>query len=287
MRCRSIAARDESMMMLHAAASWLFVPGDRPERFAKAFASGAHVVVIDLEDAVAPAAKDGAREMLRRWAHPDRTVVLRINGADTPWFDADLAIAGLPGVIAVMLPKAESAQTLTRVRAAGARALVPLVETASGFAAIDEVACAEGVARVAFGSIDLRVDLEMGDAREDDLLFFRSRLVLASRLAAIGAPVDGVTVHFEDAALLADDVHRARRLGFGGKLCVHPRQVDAVNQGFAPSQAEIDWARRIIAAAAPAGGSAVSLDGAMIDRPTVLRARSVLARALPRYDPHA
>lgn len=267
-----------TMPDLRAGGSWLFVPGDRPERFGKALASGAHAVVIDLEDAVAPGAKEGARDVVRRELDPTRPVVVRINGADTPWFDADIGLAAHPGVAGVMLPKSESAGTLGRVREAGARALVPLVETAAGVAALDEVASAPGVACIAFGSIDLRVDLRMGDAAEDELLYFRTRLVLASRLAGIGAPLDGVTTRLDDPALLAQDVHRARRLGFGGKLCIHPRQVEAVNSGFAPTAAEIDWARRVLDATASSLGAAVSLDGAMVDRPVVLRAEAILAR---------
>jgi len=256
--------------------SLLFVPGSRPERFDKALAAAASAVIIDLEDAVAPADKDQARAALAAWLRPEHAVIVRINSADTAWFDHDLALCGAPGVAGVMVPKAESARTLAAVTAAGARALMPLVESAAGLAALGALAAAPGVWRLAFGSIDLQVDLGLKDATEDELGPFRLQLVLASRLAGIGAPVDGVSVAIDDEHRLPQDVQRARRLGFGGKLCLHPKQVGAVNRGLAPSEAELDWARRVLAAAATSGGAAVAVDGKMVDKPVLLRAEAIL-----------
>jgi len=162
------------------------------------------------------------------------------------------------------------------VLAAGARALLPLVESAAGLAGLPALAAAPGVLRLAFGSIDLQVDLGLKDATEDELLPFRLQLVLASRLAGIGAPLDGVSTAIDDEARLVQDVQRARRLGFAGKLCIHPRQVAVVNQGLAPSAAELDWARRVLAAAGSAGGAAVAVDGKMVDKPVLLRAEALL-----------
>lgn len=261
------------------ARSWLFVPGSRPERFDKALAAGADVVIIDLEDAVAPEDKHSARDAVAAWLHPRHAVVLRINSADSPWFDADLAICGRPGVAAVMLPKAEHVATLAAVARAGARALLPLVESAAGITALDALAAAPGVQRLAFGSIDLQADLGMRDATEDELLCFRTAIVLASRRAGIGAPVDGVTTSIDDAARLQADAQRARRLGFCGKLCIHPKQVVAVNALFAPSAEEVSWARRVLGAAASAGGAAIAVDGKMVDRPVLLRAEAILREA--------
>jgi citrate lyase subunit beta / citryl-CoA lyase len=229
--------------------SLLFVPGSRPERFDKALAAGADAVILDLEDAVAPADKPAARQAVRAWLRPQHRVVVRINAEGTPWFADDLALAALPGVAALMLPKAERPQTVAALVAAGAAAVLPLVESAAGFGALDAVAAAPGVQRLVFGAIDLQVDLGMRDALEDELLYFRSRLVLASRLAGIGAPVDGVSTAIDDAAALQADVARARRLGFGGKLCIHPRQVAGVHAAFAPSAQELAWAQRVLAAA--------------------------------------
>jgi citrate lyase subunit beta/citryl-CoA lyase len=237
----------------------LFVPGHRADRFDKALAAGASAVIVDLEDAVAPADKDAARATLAGWlsanAGPQHQVIVRINSADTPWFAADLALCSAPGVAGVMLPKAERPETLAQLRAAGARGLLPLVESAAGIANLDALARAPGVWRLAFGSIDLQVDLGLKDATEDELLPFRLQLVLASRLAGIGAPVDGVSTAIDDADRLQQDVARARRLGFAGKLCIHPKQVALVQAGMAPSAAELAWARRVIDASAAAGGA--------------------------------
>jgi len=262
------------------ARSYLFVPADRPERYAKALASGADAVIVDLEDAVAPAAKDGARAALAAWLDGGGNgVAVRINDAASAMFASDLALVARPGVSAVVVPKAARVDDLARVRAAApAAALLPLVETAAGIANARALARAEGVERLLFGSIDLQLDLGI-DGDGDELLAFRSELVLASRLAAIAAPVDGVCTALDDDAALEAETRRARKLGFAGKLCIHPRQVAVVHAAFAPSADEIAWAKRIVAAAGANAGGAVAVDGAMVDRPVLLRAQSLLARA--------
>lgn len=261
--------------------AWLFVPGHRPERIDKALASGADRVIVDLEDAVAPEAKDEARAALAGWLASARApVAVRLNAADTPWFEADLALLAMPAVAAVVLPKAEDPAVLARLAALRpGLALVPLVESALGLAQARALAAAPGVQRLAFGHIDFQVDMALRGATEDDLLPYRCELVLASRLARIAAPLDGVTVALDDAAVLQADVQRARRMGFGGKLCIHPRQVVAVQAGFRPGEDEVAWARRVLDAAAQAGGAAVALDGKMIDKPVMLRAEAILRDA--------
>ena len=258
--------------------SYLFVPADRPDRYAKALASGADRVVIDLEDALAPAAKDAARDTLGAWlaaadAQARERVVVSVNGADTRWFDADRALlAGAPAVAAVMLPKADGSSPWT---AFAATPLLALIETASGIETLREVARGPGVNRLVFGSIDLQLDLGI-DGDGEELLLFRSQLVLASRLAGLPPPVDGVSTALNDPAALLADVRRARRLGFGAKLCIHPAQAAVVNTGFEPSAADLDWARRVLAAAAGAAHGAVAVDGRMVDRPVIERARILL-----------
>lgn len=258
--------------------SYLFVPGDRPERFAKALASGADAVIVDLEDAVAPQAKDSARAALADWlartGGDDGSVVVRINAIDTAWFEADLALCQSPRVAAVMVPKAERASHLN----CNGKPVLPLVETAAGIDAVRELARAPQVQRLVFGSIDLQLDLGISGEGEE-LLLFRSQLVLASRLASIAPPVDGVSTAIDDAEQLHADTRRARRLGFGGKLCIHPKQVGAVNIGFSPSEEEIAWAQRVLDTAAKAAGAAVAVDGKMIDRPIILRAEALLRQA--------
>lgn len=274
------------MMMQRPLRAWLFVPADRPERYAKALASGADAVIIDLEDAVAPDAKPAARAALFDWLREPRPLAdggtpvwVRINSVETPWFDDDLALATLPGVAGLVLPKAESDTPIASVAAAGARAVMPLIESAAGFDQLRSIARARAVSQLVFGSIDLQVDLGMRDASDDELLWFRSELVMASRLAGLRPPIDGVSTAIDDAEQVRTDVLRARRLGFGGKLCIHPRQVEPVRRHFAPGEAEIDWARRVIAADTAAGGAAVAVDGKMVDKPVLLRARAIVADA--------
>jgi citrate lyase subunit beta/citryl-CoA lyase len=258
--------------------SFLFVPGNRPERFDKALAAGADVTLIDLEDAVAPDDKASARAAVAGWLAQSKPVYLRINGADSDWFEDDLPLLGRPGVRGVVLPKAEQAATIARILSAAPQLpVVALIESAVGLRSVDALA-ATGVARLAFGSVDFQLDLGIPGEREE-LLFARSALVLASRLAGLPPPIDGVTVALDDPAQLADDIAYARRLGFGGKLCIHPRQVEAVNAGFLPPAAEIAWARRVLESANQAAGNAVRVDGKMIDRPVIDRARAILQAA--------
>jgi citrate lyase subunit beta/citryl-CoA lyase len=263
-----------------SARCYLFVPADRPERFEKALAAGADEVIIDLEDAVAAPAKDAARAALAGWlSNGERRVTLRINATDTPWFAQDLQLCALPGVSGVMLPKAERAEDLARVAAvARERALLPLIESAAGFDQLRAVAGAPGVRRLAFGSIDFQLDLGI-DGEGEELLFFRSQLVLASRLANLEAPIDGVSTAIDDGERLEQEATRARRLGFGAKLCIHPRQVAVVQRSFAASEQQIAWARRVIEAFERAQGAAVAVEGTMVDRPVMLRARALLRQA--------
>ncbi|MDO5605645.1 MAG: CoA ester lyase [Paracoccus sp. (in: a-proteobacteria)] len=251
----------------------LFVPADRPERFAKAAQSGADAVILDLEDAVAADAKDAARLALRG-DFTDLPVIIRINAAGTAWHADDLAAAAALGPAAVILPKAEDADTVTATARATGAPVIALIETARGLAAARAIAAAAQLARLAFGSVDFCADLGCEHLREV-LLPARMELVLASRLAGIAAPLDGVTVRLDDPGISHDDARHARSLGMAGKLCIHPRQIAPVLRAFAPTPAEIDWAQRVLAA----GGGAVSVDGEMVDEPVRIRARMILARA--------
>jgi citrate lyase subunit beta/citryl-CoA lyase len=261
--------------MSTAPRTYLFVPGDRPERFDKACASGADAVIVDLEDAVAPDAKPRARQAVARWLSPERAVWLRINAAGSPWFADDLALLQRPGVTGAVLPKAESAEDLDALGVPS----IALIESARGIASVHAIAGATGVQRLAFGSIDFQADAGIPGER-DALLLFRSSLVLASRLAGLAAPIDGVTPALDDAERLSADVRYARELGFGAKLCIHPKQVAVVHDAFAPSAAEVAWAERVLAAVGAAGtdSGAIAVDGRMVDRPVLLRAQAILAR---------
>lgn len=267
------------MVNLAAIRAPLFVPANRPERFAKAAASGTDAVILDLEDAVAADTKDAARAALSA-DFTDLPVLVRINAYGTPWHQQDVdAVAILP-LVGVILPKSEDPATLAAVARAVPHPIIALVETARGLAAARTIASIDGVARLAFGSVDFCADLACAHLREV-LLPVRAELVLASRLAGIAAPLDGVTVQFDDPAISHDDARHARALGMTGKLCIHPRQVSEVRRAFAPTETEIDWARRVLAA----DDGAVSVDGAMVDEPVRIRARAILAEGLPREAP--
>lgn len=265
--------------MTRVARSWLFVPGDRPERFDKAVAAGADAVIVDLEDAVAPERKAQARAHVAAWLSPARPVWVRINALPTRWAADDLALIERPGCAGIVLPKAEQIDPDFVARCARAgRPLLPLIESAAGFDRLRAIAATPGVLRLLFGSIDFALDLGIsGD--DDALLAFRSQLVLASRLAGLPPPVDGVCTAIDDAGRLDAEARRARRLGFGGKLCIHPKQVATVNAAFLPDAGEVAWARRIVQAAQDAAGGAVAVDGVMVDLPVLRRAQAILDAA--------
>jgi citrate lyase subunit beta/citryl-CoA lyase len=255
--------------------SFLFVPGNRLDRVPKALASGADAVIVDFEDAVAPEHKAGAREQARALA--SGSVFVRVNGPDTEWFEDDLALCASVAARGVIVPKAEEAAQIERVANAVGRStpILPLIETARGFENLSALCRAPNVRRLVFGSIDFQLDLGITGER-DELLFFRSGLVLASRLAGIEPPVDGVTVEIDDAARVRDDAAYGKRLGFGAKLCIHPKQVQPVNDTYSPSEQEVAWAIRVVEASRASKGAAVAVDGKMVDRPVLLRAEQIL-----------
>lgn len=282
-----------SAPLLSLARAFLFVPADRPERHARALATGAGGVIVDLEDAVAPERKASAREALAASfaALPEagrQRLLVRVNAAGTPWHDDDCAQAGAlvaQGLIAgVVLPKAERAADLSRLaEVVGPKGvLVPLIESAAGLAAVDELAAAPQVLRLAFGNLDFQADLGMAcDADEAELVPVRLALLLASRRANLSAPIDGVTPDWRDTQRLAADTARARRSGFGAKLCIHPDQVAPVHAALGPTAQELAWARRVVEAIRAAGGGVVSLDGRMVDAPVVRLAERLLALEHP------
>jgi citrate lyase subunit beta / citryl-CoA lyase len=259
-------------------ASYLFVPGHRPDRFAKAAASGAHRIILDLEDAVGADAKHLARGNVDAWSGVGGPAVVRINGADSRWFEDDLAVAAAHRQLTVMVPKA-TPEVLSQVagRLPG-RQLIAIVETVEGLVCARDSARLDGVARLAFGNVDFGVDARIpdGGAALDGARF---EIVLASRLGNLPPPVDGVTVSLDSMDELDADIDRARRMGFSGKLCIHPRQVEPVNRGFAPTEAEVSWARAVVAALEAASGDVVQVNGKMVDRPMIVRARQILGIA--------
>jgi len=257
--------------------SYLFVPGNRPDRFAKALASGADAVIIDLEDAVPAHERLAARANVAAWISPEHPVLVRVNGAGTEWFADDIALAALRGVAGIVLPKAERTADIGRIGGP----VLPIIETARGFWNMTSLAQMPNARRLLFGSIDFQVDLGIHGEGEE-LLYFRSQLVLVSRIAGLPAPVDGITAIFDSMDPVRADTRRARRLGFGGKLCIHPKQIAAVNECFGPTAEEKSWAERVIDASTRAGGAAAQMDGEMIDRPVLARAQAILSAARSR-----
>jgi citrate lyase subunit beta/citryl-CoA lyase len=257
-------------------ATLLFVPGDRPDRFDKAVAAGADLVVVDLEDAVAPEAKDAARDHVVGWLAGGGRAAVRVNAPGDPAHDADVgALAPYP--VPVMVPKAEDPAALAGLstRLHDETRLLALVETAVGVLAAPELAVVAGVDRLVLGTYDLAAQLGVSPDDRDAMAGARHALVLASAAAGLAPPVDGVTGDVGDDDRLRDDLAYAVRLGFGGKLCVHPRQVPVARESFLPSADAVAWARRVVEAAD--GSGAVLLDGAMVDKPVVDRARRILA----------
>jgi len=272
------------MATLAEARSLLFAPGSDEHKLRKALESGADAVVCDLEDAVAPAEKVRARGLVAQVLSEEKggcARLVRINAAETEWFAGDLAaVAGLE-LDAIVLPKAtpESVEAL----GPGEHSVVAIVETAHGLRLAYETACSPRVVALALGAVDLGLELGF-EARPDgqEVLFARSKVVLESAAARIRGPFDQVYLDVMDAEGLEAECLLARSLGFRGKACIHPDQVEVVNRAFAPSELELDRARRIVEAferGLGEGRGAVALDGEMIDLPVVERARGVLAQA--------
>ena len=259
--------------------SLLFVPGNRPELAAKAPRSRPDAVVLDLEDAVPPAAKPDARGQVREAAAGLAGVLpvcVRVNPPGTPWFADD--VAALPaGLAAVVVPKLESAAQVADVAGAlGHRPVVAGLETVRGVADAREVLRSPVVACY-FGAEDYIADL--GGVRTSgnaEVAWARAYVAVAARLAAVPA-LDMVTIDFGDADRFGAEAREARTLGYAGKLCIHPAQVPLAADAFRPSEDEVDAARRLLAAFEAAGGDTIAFEGQMVDEVVAARARAVLA----------
>lgn len=285
------SSSSDAQAQVAEAVTALFVPGDRPERYAKAVASGAGVVIIDLEDAVAPEAKENALASVLAALGPERagdvTALVRVNPVDTPTHSAEvtalLELAGQDqhGLLGIVVPKAEDPRELRKLGhwlSGLGLALVPLVESASGVVHALEIAQVPGVTRLAFGAVDYALDIDadvdaQGGARVLD--YPRSVLVVASRAAGIAAPLDSPAIEIKDVETVAASARLARAFGFGGKLCIHPHQLATVHDAFAPTEEQVQWAQSV--AGVQAG--AAQVNGQMIDRPVIERAQRILARA--------
>jgi len=267
-----------------ATRSWLFVPGNRPDRFDRAYVSGADRVIVDLEDAVAPHHKDEARRAIAAWLTPRQPVFVRVNAPGSKWFTDDLDAVCKPGLAGIMLPKAEEVaavrQAARMLVGLEGTTIIPLVETARGIWAARRLASSSPrVERLALGLLDLALDLGVPLGLNDQqALIVRTQLVLASRVARVAAPIDSVTAATDLTVEVSAASAAAYRLGFAGKFAIHPRQVPIINAAFGPTSDEVAWATRVVASFDVAGSGVLTVDGVMIDRPTVEQARNILGR---------
>jgi citrate lyase subunit beta/citryl-CoA lyase len=279
--------------------SALFVPGSRPEMIDKAVRTAADVVIIDLEDAVSPEKKDEARIIAREKIaqFQERNIIVRVNGIDTDIIEADLDAVLIKNLWGLMIPKVEDFAGVQKLaaRLGGAEKkkgmkqapvkVIPLIETARGVqeisAILSESSLFSQLHTCAFGAADYTLDMGIDMTLSgEELLYPRSRIAAACRAAKLEPPLDSpFMIDIKDVDGLKSDALRARQLGFQGKLCVHPIQVDVCNQIFSPAQQEIEEAKKIILAfedAQAKGLGAIQLDGKFIDGPVVDKARRIM-----------
>ncbi|MBO8167885.1 MAG: CoA ester lyase [Thermoanaerobacteraceae bacterium] len=276
----------------------LFAPGNNERRMQKALSLPADAVIFDLEDAVALNEKKNAREMVCSVLSQarQRKVFIRINSLDTPYAEEDLQKIIPMKPDGIMVPKAEHAEGICRISeiidelekqeniALGHVKLIPLVETAAGVLNAYQIAGASGrVICLAFGAIDFTLDIGTGLSDEgSELAYARSHLVVASRAAGIGAPVDTVYPNIKDQEGLRQDTLRAKQLGMFGKLVIHPDQIPVVNEIYTPDDAEIAFAKKVVRAfreAEEQGVAAIQVDGKFVDYPVAVRAENILKLA--------
>jgi citrate lyase subunit beta / citryl-CoA lyase len=276
--------------------TFLFAPANHPRRREKAFTLGADAVILDLEDACAVSEKVASRARVVEAMRAPRTSLgyVRVNPLSTEFAYGDFVETVQPGLDGVILPKVESAADLLtadwlmtqlerdRNLAPGSVDLIPIIETGAGMARLGEILRATPrVKRASFGAGDFTLDMGIKWSRDEgELLPYRSQMVLQSRAAGIEPPIDTVWTDLKDAEGFAISANKVRDLGFQGKLCIYPDQVEVVNRAFTPTEAQVARAQRIMEAFAEAeakGSSAIQLDGQFIDYPIMYAARRVLA----------
>jgi len=277
----------------------LFVPGNRPDRVDKAVKTSADAVIIDLEDAVVLTEKEASRSKVRDkiLEHAERKIIVRINSVDSPFFQGDLTEVITGNLSCLMVPKVESAahvreinENLLKVEkekgiVEGSVAIIPLIESAGAvqniFRIVTEKTEPSRIYCVAFGSADYTLDMGIEITREGtELSYPRSRIAVASRAARIEPPLDTpFMMDLKDMEALKVDAGRAKQLGFQGKLCIHPNQIEPCHAIFSPAKEEILYAKRVVEVFEEAereGSAAIQLDGKFIDYPVFERARRIL-----------
>lgn len=257
--------------------SALFVPGDRPERFDKALASGADVVIVDLEDAVDESKKHLARDNVERFLvnNPSANIVVRINSSEHNEHESDVELCRqFAQINAVILPKAESRDQVNYLGGRGLN-IWPLIETAKGLAALGEIAAGINVQRLSYGALDFGVELGLksGTVGANRMLDqIRFRLLAETAISGLARPLETVFADITDLEHLQRFAEDALNMGFEGMLCIHPKQVNVVNKAFSPTQEELAWAAEVLKLAHGAAG-AFRFQGKMIDAPVLAHAR--------------
>ena len=280
----------------------LFVPGNRPDRIDKAFNTEADVIIIDLEDAVPLSEKEISRSKVREKAaqYADRMILVRINALGSQFIEGDLEEAIVEGVKGIMLPKVERADDIhainkllleaekKRFLPEGSIHLFPLIESAAAVQHVYDIVSAkttpERIYSVAFGAADYTLDMGIEMTTGGTELFYaRSRISIACRAAGISPPIDTpFMIDLNDIDALVSDAKRAKKLGFQGKLVIHPKQIEPCNRIFSPTSEEIAKAEKIVQAfeeAEAAGMAAIQLEGKFIDYSVVKRSRDILTLA--------
>jgi citrate lyase subunit beta/citryl-CoA lyase len=275
--------------------SFLFAPGNHARKVAKVFDCGADHVILDLEDAVAKAEKVATRTLvIEALKRPRRGgAYVRVNAFNTEFCYGDAVSVVGPGLDGIILPMVESREQIVafdwlvgaleheRGLPLGGIDIIPIIETGKGIASARAIAAAgTRVKRMAFGAGDYTLDMNMEwTLTESELEHARAEMAVASRAGGLEAPIDTVWVHINDLEGLANSAKRARQLGFQGKMCIYPPQVERVNGAFTPTEKEIAFARRVVAAFETAereGSSSIQLDGYFIDYPIVYKAQRTL-----------
>lgn len=276
----------------------LFVPGTDEKKIVKAFTLGSDAVVLDLEDAVAYSRKEQARALVKQLLERPLPlpVFVRVNGVHTQHIYQDLLTVVTSGPVGVMLAKAETREDVRRADwllgllegdrnlAPGTLELIPFLESPLGIEnAYDIAGACPRVSRLAFGGNDYTTETSTYySTTGEELYYARSRLVVASRAAGIEAPLDTVCPFIKDEVALREDAQRARHLGLGGKLVIHPAQIGIANEVFSPTEVEVATAKKIVAAfeeAEASGTGVIQVDGKMVEYPVARRAKQILRAA--------
>lgn len=271
--------------------AWLFVPGDSGRKIEKAFGTAAQAIILDLEDGVAPAVKRQARETVRttvgqlsQETRDAKKIVLRGNVVDSPFFPEDLELAAHLNIDALMVPKCEGARDIEAVlNVLPEMTIVPLIESARGIVHLEEIVrAAKSIRRVAFGAVDFALDLDVDWTREgEERLHAMGQLVLLSRALDLDPPLGAVFPVTDDREAFLGDVRMEKRMGFSGKMTIHPRQSEWYFEANHLTPEERAWSRKAVEAFEAAGSGAIQVDGRLVDLPVYLNARRRLRSDSP------